>query len=201
MTNRDLRLLKLATRASLIRTQPDSDELYSLIGPALFWDDDLGGVAKRIAQRALNIGTAALREDRVRRRGAFLERLVYELVSDRIAGATFREHEVQLTHSPRSRRSWTRPKEAVASGPAFEIYECKSDGLPDVGDIDELSDVRTTAIAESVDCRPTIVVFGSEMDLRLKARAWRMTETIFGVTTDRIFALRGSAPDRPIVPA
>ena len=197
----DIRLVKLAAKASLIRTVPTPDEFYSLITPALYWDDYLGSVAQRVAQHALNIGTAVAREDRVRRRGAFLERLVFELVASREPGRTYREQEVQLDRAPRSGRAWTRPKEVLADAATFELYECKADGLVDVGDIDELSDVMTTATAEHTDARPTVVVLDSELALRVHAVAWRLTETIYGVTTERILGLREEAPSRPIRPA
>jgi hypothetical protein len=198
---RDLRLIKLADRASLIRTALTADEVYSLITPALYWDDDLGAAAQRVAATALRIGSTPGRDDRVRRRGALLERLVFELVSIRLPGATHHEQEVELTRNPRSRRPWTRPKEVVADGPQFETYECKADALPDVGDIDELSDISTTAAAEGTDARPTVVIFGSEGALRRLAVAWNLTETIYGVVTEDLLGLAAETPSKAIRPA
>jgi hypothetical protein len=197
----DLRLVKLAARVSMMRHELSPDDRYSLIGPVLFNDDDLGNRAQEVALRANKIGSAPSRDARVRRRGAFLERLVHELVGGRRANATYREREVELTHNPRSRRQWTHPKEVVVDDNPFEVFECKADGMVDVGDIDQLSDIATTARAEGTDPRATVVTLDSEAQLRRMAVAWRLTETIHGVPIERILGLADDPPDRPIVPA
>jgi hypothetical protein len=201
VANPDLRLLKLADSLSLIREAMSEQEVRDFIGFSLLTDVNLGLVAVRVGNKARGIATAASRDDRVRRRGALLERLVHKLVEVRLPTQTHHEHQVELTHNPRSRRQWTGAKEIVADGAEFEVYECKSDGLPDIADIDELSDVRTTALAEGTDARPTIVTFGSEGSLRIQAKAWRLTETIYGVTIDRILGLASDPPGKPIQPA
>lgn len=201
VANPDLRLLKLADTLSLVREVMSDQEVRDFIGFSLLTDVKLGPVAMTVATKARDIATAPSRDDRMRRRGALLERLVHKLVERRLPTHTHHEHQVELTHNPRSRIQWTRPKEVVADGPEFEVYECKSDGLPDVADIDELSDVRTTARAEGTDARPTIVTLGSEGSLRIQAKAWRLTETIFGVTADKILRLASEPPGKPIQPA
>lgn len=200
VANPDLRLLKLADTASLLRQNLTEAETTDLIGPPLWFDDTLGPVARRIAANALGIGSAPSRDQRVRQRGALLERLVHVLVEGRLPGVTFHEHEVQLTHNPRSRRQWTEKKEVVAAGPQFEVYECKSDGLPTIGDIDELSDIVTTANAEGTVARSTLVTLGSIGNLRIQAKAWRMSEQLFGVTADTVLGLRSAPPGVPIRP-
>jgi hypothetical protein len=198
---RDLRLLKLAHTASLISQPPTEEVLYALITPTLYLDEILGEAAMHVATQAVRIGTEGPHEQRVRRRGALLERLTFKLVESRLPGRTYHEHEVELTNSPRTHRSWSRPKEVVADGPQFEVYECKSGGIPDVGDIDDLSDISSTATAEAADARPTIVVLGSEGNLRIQAKAWRLTERIYGVSTEQILAIAERAPDVAIRPA
>jgi hypothetical protein len=197
----DLRLVKLAQKVTLIRHELDHDEVYSLIGPILWDDDELGEVAQRVVASAHRIGTASNRDARVRRRGAFLERLVFELVDARKPGVTHLEHEVELTRSPRSRRQWTNPKEVVVADQPFEVYECKADGMVDVGDVDELSDVVTTGAAEGVEARAVVVTLGTELEMRRRSVVWRLTEPIHGVTIERILDLRVDSPMRPIVPA
>jgi hypothetical protein len=197
----DLRLVKLADTVSLMRSALTETELLNEIGIQLLMDDDLAPVARRIAENALQIGTAPAEEDRIRRRGALLERLVHKLVELRLPGSTFHEEKIELTHNPRSRRSWTNIKEVVADGAQFEVYECKTNGLADIADIDELSDVATTAMAENTDPRPTIVTFGSEGNLRQLAKGWHLTEDIYGVAIDAILALRNAAPKKVIRPA
>jgi hypothetical protein len=196
----DLRLLKIAAAAALLRQAPTPDEIVGLVGAVVYWDDVLGPVAQRIVTAAIRIGTSTARDDRVRKRGALLERIAFELVSKRVPH-TYREHEIQLTHNPRSRRQWTEKKEVVADGPEFEVYECKSDGMPDIGDVDELSDISTTARAEGTPCRPTIVIFGTDQSVRIMARAWDMTETLYLVSTERILGLAHSSPSFVLRPA
>lgn len=200
VANPDLRLVKLADSLSLVRLAMSEQEVRDFIGFSLLMDTDLGPVAVRIAESARNIATAASRDDRMRRRGALLERLVHRLVEVRVPSQTYHEHKIELTHNPRSRKDWTGAKEVVADGPQFEVYECKSDGLPDIGDIDELSDVRTTARAEGTDARPTIVTMGGLSSLGIQAKAWRLTETIYGVTIDKILTLAVEPPSKPIQP-
>lgn len=196
----DLRLVKLASKAALVSRRLDFDESYSFIGPMLYDDDELGPIAQRVFARAQNIGNATTEDARLRRRGAMLERLVFELVDRRLPGKTYRERDIELHRSPRSKRSWTNSKDVVAEGTAFEVYECKGDGMIDVGDIDQLCDVVTTGVAEGTDVRATAVTFGSEVELRVRAVAWRLTEPIQGVPIDRILELRREAPARPITP-
>ena len=196
----DLRLIKLADECSLIRHALDPDEIDALIGPVLRFDDNLGPVAQRVARLAIAIGQATTMSERIRGRGALLERLVHVLVESRLPGTTFHEHEIELMQSPRTHRSWTHSKEVVAEGPQFEAYECKTDALPDIGDIDQLSDVVSTANAEGTDCRSTIVIFGHMVNLQSLARAWRLTEPIYGVTSDTVLALAKGPPSRQIIP-
>ncbi|MEW6226000.1 MAG: hypothetical protein AB1627_15350 [Chloroflexota bacterium] len=197
----ELVLVKLAARAIIFDGKPDPDALYGLVGPGLWADDELGPVAERIVDAGVKIATAMPLDARKRRRGAVLERLVYTLVRSGGRGTVLREQEIRLDFNPRSRLQWSNAKEVLVDGAAFEVYECKADGLADVGDIDELSDIGTTAIAEGTNVRPTIAVFGSEAELRRRAVAWRMTETIYGVTTDGLLGLRSGLPQRPIRPA
>lgn len=201
ITHPDLRLVKLADTLSLMRSALTETEILDEIGIQLLMDAELAPVARRIAVNALSIGTSPAGDDRVRRRGALLERLVHKLVELRLPGDTFHEEKIELTHSPRSRRSWTAIKEVVADGAQFEVYECKSDGMPDIGDIDELSDIATTAKAENTDPRPTIAIFGSEGHLRQLAKGWRLTEDIYGVAIDSLLGLRNAAPRKVIRPA
>lgn len=200
VANPDLRLLKLADSLSLLREAMDDQQVRDFIGFTLLTDANLGPVAVRVADRARNIATAASRDDRMRRRGALLERLVHKLVESRVPTQTHHEHQIELSHNSRSRKQWTGAKEVVADGPAFEVYECKSDGLPNVGDIDELSDVNSTARAEGTDARPTIVTLGSDGSLRIQAKAWGLTETIYGITIDKILSLASNPPGKPIQP-
>jgi hypothetical protein len=195
----DLRLIKLADECSLIRFVLDADQIDALVGPVLRFDDDLGPVAQRVARLAIAIGQANTMSERIRGRGALLERLVHVLVESRLPGTTFHEHEIELMHSPRTHRSWTHKKEVVAEGRQFEIYECKTDALPDIGDIDQLSDVVSTGNAEGTDCRSTIVIFGHMVNLQSLARTWKLTEPIYGVTSDTVLALAKGPPSRRIV--
>lgn len=196
VANPDLRLVKLAEKLSLARTPPSDSEVHGLIGNALYFDADLGDVARDVASRAAAIGSAPVGDDRVRRRGALLERLTDGLVRSRLPTTTFHEHEVELKVNPRSRRQWTHSKEIVAEGDAFEVYECKANCLPDPGDVDELSDVASTAKAEGTEALPTLVVFGSIEQLRRMSVAWRLTETIYAVPTEAILDLRLRPPKR-----
>jgi hypothetical protein len=193
----DLRLVKLAQTVSLMQA-PDPGDVSALISPTLLLDDELGAIAQRVADRAWAIATAPTLDDRRRRRGALLERLAHELVSKRLPGATFHEHAVALLLNPRSRRGWTHPKEVVATGPFFEVYECKNDGMVVLEDVDELSDVATTARAEHVDARATLVVGVTEGTMRIRANAWRLTETLYLVTLERILGLAKDEPQHEL---
>jgi hypothetical protein len=194
-------LIKLASKAIIFCGVPDQDALYGLVGAALYNDDELGPMAQQIAEAGVSIATALPLDTRRRRRGAVLERLVYSLVLAGGRGPRYREHEVRTTHNPRTHEQWTDAKELVVDGAAFEVYECKADGMADVGDVDQLSDIATSAIAAGADARATIAIFGSESALRIRAKAWRLTETIYGVPTEGLLSLAQGAPSKPIRPA
>ena len=190
----DLRLVKVAAKLSLARGIPDEADLAGLVGLSLYFDDDLGATAREVARLALAIGSHPDGEVRPRLRGALLERLTHRLVEQRAPANTHHERDVELLRAPRSRRSWTNTKEVVVDLPGWEVYECKSDGLPVISDIDELSDIVTTGREEGVTVFSTVVVFGDEATLRSMARAWRLTEPIYAVTTTNLLDLRRHRP-------
>jgi hypothetical protein len=189
----DLRLVKLAHTVSIM-SDPDPADVGYLIPQTIRGNDELTAVAERVIERAIAIATAPTTDDRRRRRGALLERLAHELVAVRRGDQTFHEHQVELLQSPRSRRSWTKPKEIIATGQFFEVYECKNDGMADLEDVDELSDIVTTARSEGTEPRATIVVAVSQGTIQIRAKTWRLTETLYLVTLEEILSLAATEP-------
>jgi hypothetical protein len=182
-------LVKLVRKAILFNRDPTEQELLGLMGPSLALDPTLAGPARTIADCGVRISLRPSADECKRQRGAVLERLVWTLVKSR-ATVVHREQQIELTVNPRSRNQWTHPKEILVDEHPFEVFECKSDGMVDIGDIDELSDIWSTATAEGTVSRPTVATLDSEMRLRAMAPAWRLREPIYYAAIDQLLELR-----------
>lgn len=182
-------LVKLVQRAILFNRNPTEQELFGLMGPSLALDPTLARPARTIAECGVRISLRTSIAECKRQRGAVLERLVWTLVRSR-ATVVHREQQIELTVNRRSRNQWSNPKEIVVDEHVFEVFECKSDGMIDIGDIDELSDIWSTATAEGTASRPTVATLESEMKLRAMAPGWRLKEPIYYAAIDQLLDLR-----------
>lgn len=180
-------LVKIARLAIDAGVTPDPAELRQHLGLGATRPLVDSGVA--IAAAGNRIANIADIDTRRRLRGAILERLVHDLVSER--AAPLREVDIAIDPAGHSGRGWTKPKELVVDANPFEVYECKTSahGI-DQDDIDELADIAGKADAEGVESRPTLAVLSSEKVLRAHRAALRIWRPIYFSDLDDLVELR-----------
>ncbi len=151
--------------------------------------------ADAIADAGYRIASEADIEDRKRRRGAVVERIVWQLVRMRDSGV-LREHSLELTRHRWSGQTWSNPKELVAiRADACEAYECKlSPKGFDQDDLDEFADIRDTATAEGLTPYATLATLESERALRNGLIGRRTHGLLHFVVDTGVLALRHGEP-------
>jgi hypothetical protein len=190
----DLTLLKLASIAIIHPFPAVAADLIALVRLT----PGTEGRARRIAAAGLRISREPDEDARVRRRGALVERIVWEQVSGRDASAQ-RERCVELSSNRWSRAAWSKPKEIVAARPdECEVYECKlTPSSFDQDDLDELADIRDTAAGEGLTPFATLATLESFTTFRSSLRR-RTHGPLHYVTDVEVLTLGRGVPAKTI---
>lgn len=153
--------------------------------------------ARGIADAGLRIAAEADEETRDRRRGALVERVVWELVKKRDRRAR-RERCIELTRNRWSGESWSKPKEIVCiRTDECEVYECKLSprGLNN-DDTKELADIRDTAAADDLTPYVGVATLETGTTFRQHATRLRTHGPLYYVTQAEILGLGSSTPEK-----
>lgn len=191
----DLSLLRLAKMAIIYPLPSDPVEVVAStrVTPGMEVR------AQMIAAAGLRISREPNEEDRDRRRGALVERIVWEQVRRRDR-RTLRERSVQLTKNRWTGRSWSKPKEILAvRADECEVYECKlTPGSFDQDDLDDMADIRDTAADEGLSVYSTLATLESYTVFRQTIGRCRTRGDLHYVTEAEVFALRRATPNKTI---
>ena len=203
-------LVKFAKKVALGVGVPPKAARAGLLSPAHLTQPSLLKAADDICDAWAGIQARVTSERALkRRRGALLERFVYEAVRSREPD-TFPERLVDLPLHPHSGNTTTSsPQDVVADGERwFEIYECKR--LPfsriDTGeivgltqaDIYELADAYVSGSAEGGDIRPTVAILEDYISLTWTGElsTLKTPEPLYYASVDELLELRDRPSDR-----
>jgi hypothetical protein len=157
----------------------------------------LNPFAQAIAAAGLRIATEGDPDTQVRRRGAVVERVVWELVRKRDP-ALMREKQIELTSHRYSQRAWCNPKEIISyRSHEYEVHECKlsPNGL-DKDDVDELADIRDTAVNEGLTSFVGVATLDTDLAFQQHAKRLRTHGPLHYVTEKDVLRLGGDPPIR-----
>lgn len=153
--------------------------------------------AQAIADAGLRVATEPDEDTKNRRRGAVVERVVWELVRKRDS-SVLRERSIELTKNRWSGATWSKPKEIVRlSADECEVYECKlSPRALKKDDIDELADIRDTAAASGKTALVGVATLDTYTTFRQHASRLRTHGPLHYVTQAEVLSLRTLAPTK-----
>jgi hypothetical protein len=200
--NPDRQLVVIAGEA-IISTlpMPNGKAIAGKIGVRREREPGLIDLVARIYELGISIAQTGDLDWIKSRRGALLERLVFELIRSRPATPR-RELKVELTRNRWTRQSWSRPKDVLLdkAGDPFEVYECKRNpaalGGYQQDDIDELADIHESAEAEGRDSRTCLAFLEAYETIDRVLRRLTFRGPLYYASRDELLELATQAPRR-----
>lgn len=198
----DRQLLVLAGTAIISpRPMPNRRALAGLLGLRRDTEPGLLDLAARVYELGLSIAQTGSSDWVRSRRGALLERLVFDLIRARPANPS-REQKIELTRNRWTRQGWSRPKDVVldAARDPVEVYECKRNpaavGGIDQEDVDELADIFETAEAEGRDGRMCVAFLEPYETMNRLLRRLDFRAPLYYASRDELLELAVRPPVR-----
>lgn len=192
---RDVKLLQLAKIAIIHPFPAVAADLIALVRI----NPGTEGRARKVAAAGLRISREPDTDMKVRRRGALVERILWEQVVARDASAQ-REMSVRVTQNRWCGNEWTKPKEIVALRPGeCEVYECKlTPSSFDQDDLDELADIRDSARSEALNPLVAMATLESATTFLSGVSGRRTHGDLHYVTEGDVLSLSTGPPTRTI---